>query len=278
MFAYNGERLTLRPDGFALDIESINACLLEVPGTFRHPEGHFVLVAPAYHLERIRAWQSGELLPLGAQFVLIWVAQDQIELHPGSEPAGWGRAQRVLDRLFELGAWQVSSDGRELGLKRSLAELFEQRWPDPDIPEDATESPPRTGELTTFRRFLGDVDLDDYLHDFVRVHSSGAFSYEESSNHFTRRWEGRLAPALADIWNARIASLDFQESSPGIDELYEDRTSLRVERPGSLRQKDLDAAHPPPSFAEIVGLMAGWAQTLQTSRSPANLVDIRRIK
>jgi hypothetical protein len=277
MFAFDGETLTLRPEGFALDIPAIEAHLAAIPGSFRRAaDGPWTLVVPASDAPRIQAWKQGDPIPRDAHYALVSVAPDRIEIYPGWDPIAWGRAQRFLDWLFQLGPWRVSSETREIGLVRSLDQLYAERWLDADLPEDPTESPPRAGELTTFRRYLGDVD-GEYLHDLVRAHSSGAFSYEEASNLGSRRWEGRLEPGLAARWTELVARLDFGQSSPGLEELYIDRTAIRVERPGSLREKVLDAEHPPASFAEIVRLMSAWAAALQTGARPEGLIHVRRV-
>jgi hypothetical protein len=137
--------------------------------------------------------------------------------------------------------------------------------------------PPRVGELTTFRRYLGDPDTNDYFHEFFRVHSSGAFSFEQSTAEDTWRWEGRLSADLAARWSSLVAQLDFSQSSPGHESVFEDRAAVIVERRGDERMLTLDAAHPPASFAELVRLMDGWGRGLSDQKPPAELVDVRAV-
>jgi hypothetical protein len=195
----------------------------------------------------------------------------------GMTPDTFGRAQRVIAWLLELGPWRVSGQDRELGVIRSLSELFRNHHSDPDAPEDPTESPPRMGELTTLRRYLGDPDTKDYFHEFVRVHDSGAFSYEERTEYDKRRWEGRLGPDLAARWSSLVAKLDFAQATSDYGIAYEDRVGLIVERPGVFHEKVLDAVHPPETFAELVRLMNGWGEALRAGTVPAELINVRRI-
>ena len=210
--------------------------------------------------------------------MLVWLAPNEVTVHPGMAPGTFGRAQRVITWLLGLGPWRITGLNRELGVIRSPSELFRSQHADPDVPEDPTESPPRIGELTTFRRYLGDPDTKDYFHEFVRVHDSGAFSYEESTDQDKRRWEARLAAYLAARWSSLVAKLDFQHVTSDYGIAYEDRVALIVERPGVFHEKALDAAHPPESFAELVRLMNGWGEALRTGKIPAELTDVRRVE
>lgn len=279
MYASDGEPLILRPEGFTLDVAAAQAFLESLPGTYRHSaQSPWALVAPASDLPRLRA----EPVPTSTRpgqpsFALVWLALDEVKVHPGLTPATFGRAQRVIAWLLGLGPWRVSGQDRELGVIRSPSELFRNLHSDPDVPEDPTESPPRAGELTTLRRYLGDPDTKDYYHELVRVHDSGAFSYEERTEEDKRRWEGRLAPELAARWSSLVARLDFQQSHSDYGVAYEDRVALMVERPGVFNEKVLDAAHPPETFAELVHLMNGWGESLRAGKVPAELVDVHQV-
>lgn len=177
------------------------------------------------------------------------------------------------------------SSQREPSSKASPARIATPRnprglWSRPRpiyIPEDSTESPPRTGELTTFRRYLGDPDTKDDYHEFVRVHDSGAFSYEERTEQDKRRWEGRLSPDLAARWRSLTAALDFQRDPSDPRVAYDDRVAVIVERPGVRREKQIDAAHLPESLAELVRLMDGWAEALRAGKIPAELAGVRQV-
>lgn len=280
MYASDGETLILRPEGFMLDVATAQAFLESIPGTFRRSEQlAWVLVVPASDLPRVRdAPPITATRPGQPNFVLVWLGPGEVTVHPGMTPATFGRAQRVITWLLGLGPWRVTGLDRELGVIRSPSELFRNQHSDPDVPEDPTESPPRIGELTTLRRYLGDPDTKDYFHEFVRVHDSGAFSYEEWTDQDKRRWEARLAADLVARWSSLVAKLDFQQGTSDYGIAYEDRVALIVERPGVSRKKTLDAAHPPESFAELVHLMNGWGEALRTGKVPAELTNVRRVE
>ncbi|HEX2686748.1 MAG TPA: hypothetical protein VHN14_09020 [Kofleriaceae bacterium] len=283
MHASDGETLILRPEGFTLDVVAARTFLESLPGTYRHSaQSPWTLVAPASELPRLRAEPiTTSTRPGQPNFVLVWLAPDEVTVHPGFTPSTFGRAQRVISWLLGLGPWRVTGRAidqeRELGIIHSSSELFRNLHSDPDVPENSTESPPRTGELTTFRRYLGDPDTKDYYHEFVRVHDSGAFSYEEQTEQDKRQWEGRLSPDLAARWRSLVAALDFQRvpSDPGV--VYDDRVAVIVERPGVRREKQIDAAHPPDSLAELVRLMDGWAEALRAGKIPAELTGVRQV-
>jgi hypothetical protein len=47
-----------------------------------------------------------------------------------------------------------------------------------------------------------------------------------------------------------------------------------------LRERELDAAHPPESLAELVRLMDGWdgwAEALRAGKTPAEPTGVRRV-
>jgi len=279
MYASDGEILTLRPEGFILDVGAAQAFLESLPGMYRHSDhAPWTLVAPASDLPRLRAEPiPPRTRPGQPNFVLVWLAPGEVKVHPGFTPSTFGRAQRVITWLLELGPWRVSGEDRELGVIRSPSELFRTQHSDPDVPEDPTESPPRMGELTTLRRYLGDPDTKDYYHEFVRVHDSGAFSYEERTEDDKRRWEGRLGADLAARWSSLVATLDFQQGTSDHGIVYEDRVALIVERPGVFHEKVLDANHPPETFAELVHLMNGWGESLRAGKIPAELTNVRQV-
>jgi len=290
MLASEGEILTLRPVGFTPDRVAIESFLQSLPGRHHRPNTvSWSFVAPAADLPRFLAILAGTppgvFRPGDPQWAEVEILDDRIWVHPGLIPETWARAQNVIIWLLGLGPWRVTGDvpgqDRELGIVRTPSELFDHLYHDPDIPrldpKNPTESPPRVGELTTFRRYLGDPDTNDYFHEFLRVHDSGAFSFEESTAEDTWRWEGRLTPDLAARWSSLVGQLDFSQSSPGYEDEFEDRVAVIVQRPGEEREKTLDTAHPPESFAALVRLMDGWAQALHADRPVADLTDVRKI-
>jgi hypothetical protein len=279
MHASDGEILVLRPDGFTLDVAAAQRFLEALPGSYRHAEtAPWTLVAPASDLPRLRAEPLAPATRPGQpSFALVWLAPGEVKVHPGPTPYTWGRAQRVIGWLLELGPWRVTGQDRELGVVRSPSELFGNLHTDPDVPDDPTQSPPRSGELTTLRRYMGDVETKDYYHELVRVHDSGAFSYEERTDEDRRRWEGRLTADLAARWSSLVARLELATDPAGLGVAFYDRVALIVERPGVLRERELDAAHPPESLAELVRLMDGWAEALRAGKTPAELTSVRRV-
>ena len=288
MFASDGEILILRPEGFTPDRPTIEAHLRDLPGSYRRTaDTPWTLVAPAAGMPRLLAKPMPSVSSPGEpQYATVMFRDDAIWIHPGLIPDTWARAQGVVIWLLGLGPWHVTGgeqeDSRYLGLIRSPSELFDHLYPDPDVPRvdprDPTASPPRVGMLTTFRRYLGDVDAGRYHHMFVRVHDSGAFSCDHTTDVDDLRWEGRLQPDLAARFRAMVAHLDFGQSSPGWEGDFHDRVAVIVEKPSEGRTKTLDAEHPPESFAEIVRLMNSWAEGLLDGHVAEGLSDVHVVR
>jgi hypothetical protein len=258
-----------------------------LPGSYRRTaDAPWTLVAPAAGMPRLLAEPMPSVsVPGEPQYATVKFRDDAIWIHPGLIPDTWARAQGVVSWLLGLGPWHVTGDAqgrsRDLGLIQSPSELFDHLYADPDIPRldprDPTASPPRVGVLTTFRRYLGDVDAGGYHHMFVRVHESGAFSCDQRSDLENVRWEGRLQPDLVARFRAMVAALDFGQSSPGWEGDFRDRVAVIVERPGEERTKTLDAEHPPTSFGEVARLMDSWAQDLLDGKTPDELSEVRTV-
>lgn len=288
MFASEGEILTLRPVGFTPDRAAIESYLRNLPGSYqRSNDAPWTLVAPAAGKERLISEPMSRVRqPNEPHYATVAFLDDGIWIHPGLIPDTWARAQNVVIWLLGLGSWRITGyvpgQEREFGVIHFPGELFNHLYYDPDIPrldpKNPTESPPRVGVLTTFRRYLGDPDSGDYFHEILRVHDSGAFSFWQYTAKDSWRWEGRLEPEMAARWSSFVAQLDFDEPSPGHEAAFEDRVAIIVERPGEELEKVLDAAHPPKSFASLVRLMDGWGQSLSKEEPVPELANIRVIE
>jgi hypothetical protein len=289
---------TLSPAGFSLDRARIEEFLRALPGTYEGAPGHWTSVAPAADLPRHREARRRPD-PDVPQFgdpdsATVELRVSSIKIHPGLSLDTWARAQTIILWLFESGPWHVvlsypgasgAWEQQDRGVAQSALQLFSGAlyW-DPDVPRfdprRPTESPPRVGELITFRRYLGDVDKS-YFHTFVRVHSSGAVSCDITSEVEADdlHWVGQLEPALFSQWRDLVSRLDFSQSSPGWEGGFHDRVALIWERAGqSEKEKTLDAENPPESFAPLVRLMDGWATEIFEGRTPVGLTAASRSK
>lgn len=282
MPAADGQILTLRPVGFTVDPEAIDSYIKRIPGTYRPiDERPWTIVVPPSDLRQmIRDPEAKTPHIPGLQCVLVSVDDEKIWIHPGYNTSTWGCAQRVVKWLLGFGPWSVC--GRAMESEQELdhgtikfeGELFTQTYYDPNapfqIPDDLTSSPPVVGTLTSLTR------NNEYGHTLMRVHDSGAFWCEITSEVDEMRWDGRLVDEFIDQWTSMLSALDFAEKSSTLNEKDSDVVGIFVEEAtqgGSYRA--VNVRDPQPSFAGIVRLLVGWIEDLLDDKLPSELTKMR---
>jgi hypothetical protein len=256
------EPITLRPL-FDAEWPDIHALLTGIRGSFKDPKdpsAWYLVVRPSHtNIYRNMREQGQPVAQVRIKFVLGAI---QVDPFSASEEE-MGMGQRVLAILLTFGPWELEVWTRKRKVEY-LSDVFPQTYPDPDDPADATEEPPRVGQILRLAR----EDHDDEL----LVHNNGAVSYERSGGGKIYR---RLAPEVRDWWPERTAKLPMTQDQ--FDDLDEFQQTVVLSRENPDVRDDivkLDAARPLPEHREVLSLMLRWIQALAADPDamPAGLV------
>jgi hypothetical protein len=193
--------------------------------------------------------------------------QRGIEVIPGESTLAAGRARKFIETLLAMGPFELEIAGNVIGEVRTAHDIYgDLPWEDPDLSEDPTESPPRTGALVTFYR-----DAGSDVAESLAFHDSGIVSYVQRRPIMdVAKTYRMLSPTRrAQLWDL-IAKLPLlEEDGAGPNGEYLDPVYISLETPKGDDDSyvKLDAAKPSAEAAAFVKLVDGWAKAMRSDRN-----------